>query len=145
MTAPRKRAQRRRPGVSPAAAAPSPVHPEAHPGTREETHVSKPNRKRYKLSTVKQQFTEALGGETVEFELDNGELLEFPHPLFADDEWSTAVDDAESSREKAVAILGEEQYDKYVAAGHSDNDIALLFLAVQQDMRDQVKKRPTRS
>ncbi|HET9381326.1 MAG TPA: hypothetical protein VFP69_10905 [Streptomyces sp.] len=107
--------------------------------------MSKPNRKRYKLTEVKQQFTEALGGETVEFELGNGEVLEFPHPLFATDEWSTAVDEAETNREKAVAILGPDQYDKYVAAGHSDAEIGLLFLAVQQDMRDQVKKRPTRS
>ncbi|MFJ2182987.1 hypothetical protein ACIOJG_20435 [Streptomyces anulatus] len=106
--------------------------------------MSKPNRKRYKLSEVKQQFTEAVGGESVEFELDNGEVLEFPHPLFATDEWSTAVDDAETSRQKAHAILGDDQYDKYVAAGHADSEIGLLFLAVQQDMRDQVKKRPTR-
>lgn len=107
--------------------------------------MSKPNKKRYKLSEVKAQFTEALGGDQVEFELDNGEILTFPHPLFANDEWSTAVDEAESNREKAVAILGSEQYDKYVAAGHADAEIGLLFLAVQQDMRDQVKKRPTRS
>jgi hypothetical protein len=107
--------------------------------------MSKPNKKRYVLSQVKQQYTEALGGETVEFELDNGEVLSFPHPLFADDEWSAAVDEAETNREKAHAILGDEQYDKYVAAGHADAEIGLLFLAVQQDMRDQVKKRPTRS
>jgi hypothetical protein len=107
--------------------------------------MSKPNRKRYKLAEVKAQFTEALGGEDVEFELDNGEVLTFPHPLFAPDEWSTAVDEAETNRDKALAILGDEQYDKYVAAGHADSEIGLLFLAVQQDMRDQVKKRPTRS
>ncbi|MEU4920180.1 hypothetical protein AB0G29_12575 [Streptomyces parvus] len=107
--------------------------------------MSKPNRKRYKLSEVKQQFTDAVGGDTVEFELANGEVLEFPHPLFATDEWSTAVDDAETSRQKAHAILGDEQYDKYVAAGHADSEIGLLFLAVQQDMQGQIKKRPTRS
>ena len=107
--------------------------------------MSKPNRKRYKLAEVKQQFTDAVGGEDVEFELANGEILTFPHPLFAPDEWSTAVDEAESNRDKAHAILGDEQYDKFVAAGHQDADIALLFLAVQQDMQGQVKKRPTRS
>ncbi|KDN73914.1 hypothetical protein DF19_41690 [Streptomyces olindensis] len=107
--------------------------------------MSKPNRKRYKLTEVKAQFTDALGGEDVEFELANGEVLTFPHPLFATDEWTTAVDEAETNREKAVAILGGDQYDKYVAAGHADAEIGLLFLAVQQDMRDQVKRRPTRS
>ena len=107
--------------------------------------MSKPNRKRYKLTEVKQQFTDALGGEDVEFELANGEVLTFPHPLFASDEWTTAVDEAETNREKAHAILGSDQYDKYVAAGHADAEIGLLFLAVQQDMQGQVKRRPTRS
>ncbi|MEV0526639.1 hypothetical protein AB0I66_24660 [Streptomyces sp. NPDC050439] len=106
--------------------------------------MSKPNKKRYKLSEVKQQFVEAVGPE-VEFELDNGETLTFPHPLFADDEWSEKVDAAETNRAKAHAILGDEQYDKFVAAGHQDMEMALLFLAVQQDMQGQVKNRPTRS
>jgi hypothetical protein len=107
--------------------------------------MSKPNKKRYKLSEVKQQYVDAVGGEDVEFELDNGEVLTFPHPLFAPDEWATAVDAAESNAEKARAILGAEQYEAFRAAGHADADVALLFVAVQQDMQDQVKRRPTRS
>lgn len=107
--------------------------------------MGKPNKRRYKMSEVKSQFVEAVGGEDVEFELDNGEVLTFPHPLFAPDEWSTRVDEAESNRDKAHAILGDEQYDKFVAAGHADADIGLMFLAVQQDMQGSVKRRPTRS
>lgn len=107
--------------------------------------MSKPNRKRYKLSEVKQQMTDAVGGDQVEFETDNGDVLTFPHPLFTDEEWDEKVDGAETARDKAIAILGEEQYEKYAAAGHKDGDIALLMLAVQQDMQDQVRKRPTRS
>lgn len=106
--------------------------------------MSKPNRKRYKLSEVKAQMTEAVGGDVVEFETDKGDVLTFPHPLFTDDEWDEKVDAAENSREKAIAILGEEQYEKYTAAGHSDSEIGLLMLAVQQDMQAQIKKRPTR-
>ncbi|MFJ2702973.1 hypothetical protein ACIO3R_07210 [Streptomyces sp. NPDC087428] len=107
--------------------------------------MSKPNRKRYKLSEVKAQYTEAVGGDQVEFETDKGDVLTFPHPLFADDDWTEAVDGAESSKDKALAILGSEQYDLYAAAGHADGDIGLLFLAVQQDMQGQIKRRPTRS
>ncbi|MFJ6438541.1 hypothetical protein [Streptomyces sp. NPDC091416] len=107
--------------------------------------MSKPNRKRYKLSEVKAQYTEAVGGNTVEFETDKGDVLTFPHPLFAEDDWTEAVDAAETSRDKALAILGPEQYETYAAAGHSDGDIGLLFLAVQQDMQGQIKRRPTRS
>ncbi|MFE9937393.1 hypothetical protein [Streptomyces hirsutus] len=107
--------------------------------------MSKPNRKRYRLSEVKQQFTEAVGGDQVEFETDNDDLLTFPHPLFTDDEWDKKVDAAENAHDKALAILGEEQYEKYRAAGHADGEIGLLMLAVQQDMQGQIKKRPTRS
>ncbi|WP_263170687.1 hypothetical protein [Streptomyces sp. SCSIO ZS0520] len=107
--------------------------------------MSKPNRRRYRMAEVRQQFADAVGGEDIEVELSNGEVLTFPHPLFADDEWSTTVDEAESNRDKAHAILGDEQYEKFVAAGHQDADVALLFLAVQQDMQGQVKRRPTRS
>ncbi|MFF2651469.1 hypothetical protein [Streptomyces sp. NPDC058045] len=107
--------------------------------------MSKPNKKRYVMQQVREQFSDAVGGENIEVELNNGEVLTFPHPLFADDEWSTKVDEAESNRDKAHAILGPEQYDKFVAAGHQDSDVALLFLAVQQDMQGQVKRRPTRS
>lgn len=106
--------------------------------------MSKPNKKRYNLSQVKQQYTEAVGGASVEFETDKGDVLEFPHPLFADDAWTEAVDGAETSRDKAIAILGPEQYETYSAAGHGDGDIGLLFLAVQQDMQGQIKRRPTR-
>ncbi|MEW1568321.1 hypothetical protein AB0454_35755 [Streptomyces sp. NPDC093509] len=107
--------------------------------------MSKPNRKRYRMSEVKAQMSEAVGGELVEFETDKGDVLTFPHPLFTDDDWDEKVDGAENSKEKAIAILGEEQYEKYTAAGHKDSDIGLLMIAVQQDMQGQIKKRPTRS
>ncbi|MFF9758570.1 hypothetical protein ACF1G4_03215 [Streptomyces caelestis] len=107
--------------------------------------MSKPNKKRYVLSQVRQQYVDAVGGDQVEVELNDGATLTFPHPLFADDEWSEAVDAAESNRDKARAILGDEQYEKFHAAGHADADIALMFLELNRDMQDQVKKRPTRS
>ncbi|MFC8859331.1 hypothetical protein [[Kitasatospora] papulosa] len=107
--------------------------------------MSKPNKRRYRLSQVKAQMEEAVGGSTVEFETDAGDVLTFPHPLFTDEEWDEKVDNAENAHDKAVAILGEEQYEKYAAAGHADGDIALLMLAVQQDMQGQIKRRPTRS
>ncbi|MCR8947234.1 hypothetical protein NW249_34675 [Streptomyces sp. OUCMDZ-4982] len=106
--------------------------------------MSKPNKRRYKLAEVKQQFVEAVGGEQVEFETDAGDVLVFPHPLFTDAEWDARVDGATTAEDKARAILGDEQYEKYQAAGHGDGDIALLLMAVQQDMQGQVKRRPTR-
>lgn len=106
--------------------------------------MSKPNKKRYKMEEVTAQVEEAVGGAEVEFETRAGDVLTFPHPLFTDDEWDERVDSATTSHEKAVAVLGEEQYEKFHAAGHKDAEIGLLMMRVQQDMQDQVKKRPTR-
>ncbi|MFF2525894.1 hypothetical protein [Streptomyces liangshanensis] len=106
--------------------------------------MSKPNKKRYKLSQVRAQFAEAVGGEQVEFEGPNDEVYTFPHPLFADEEWAKQVDAAESASGKARALLGDEQYEKFTAAGGEDNDIQLLFMAIQQDSQGQIKNRPTR-
>ncbi|MEU3000178.1 hypothetical protein ABZ684_21865 [Streptomyces sp. NPDC006995] len=103
----------------------------------------KVNRKRYNLADVHAQFAEAVGGEQVEFDAEGGSFA-FPHPVFADEEWAEKVDAAETASEKARAMLGDEQYEKYRAAGNSDNDLGLLFMAVQQDSQAQLKKRPTR-
>ncbi|MFD5903585.1 hypothetical protein ACFWHG_19095 [Streptomyces microflavus] len=103
----------------------------------------KVNRKRYNLADVHAQFAEAVGGEEVEFDAEGGTYT-FPHPVFAEEEWATKVDAAENAAEKGRALLGDEQYEKYRAAGNSDNDLGLLFMAVQQDSQGQIRKRPTR-
>ncbi|MFJ5887499.1 hypothetical protein [Streptomyces californicus] len=103
----------------------------------------KVNRKKYNLADVHAQFAEAVGGEEVEFDAEGGPYS-FPHPMFADEAWAEKVDAAENAAEKGRAMLGDEQYEKYKAAGNSDTDLGLLFLAVQQDSSAQMKKRPTR-
>ncbi|MFE5159640.1 hypothetical protein ACFRNT_14190 [Streptomyces sp. NPDC056697] len=108
--------------------------------------MSKPNKRRYVLSQVRAQYAEAVGGEDIEFEGPGGEIYQMPHPLFADTAWKQAVDDAEDDAELARAMLGEEQYDKYVAAGGDATDVVLLRMAVMEDMQGQLKSgRPTRS
>ncbi|MFD8937328.1 hypothetical protein ACFV0R_19100 [Streptomyces sp. NPDC059578] len=105
--------------------------------------MSKPNKRRYKLSTVRAQYVEAVGGSDVEVELNDGSMVTFPHPLFAPDTWTKAVDEAENHEEKARAVLGE-QYEQFRDAGNEDHEITLLFMAITEDSRDQVRKRPTR-
>ncbi|MEV5977487.1 hypothetical protein [Streptomyces sp. NPDC052114] len=108
--------------------------------------MSKPNKKRYVLETVKAQYAEAVGGEEIEFEGPSGEVYTMPHPLFAPSEWSKAVDDAETDEELAKAILGEEQYAKYVDAGGRPGDVAFIRMAAMEDMKGDLKGgRPTRS
>lgn len=108
--------------------------------------MSKPNKKRYKLAEVKAQYAEAVGGEEVEFEGPGGEIYTMPHPLFAPSEWTKAVDDAEDDEELARAILGQEQFDKFTAAGGQAGDVGFIRMAVMEDMKGDLKGgRPTRS
>ncbi|MEF9903671.1 hypothetical protein [Streptomyces sp. P9-A2] len=108
--------------------------------------MSKPNKKRYVLSTVRAQYAEAVGGEEIEFEGPGGATFTMPHPMFAPSAWTKAVDDAESDEEIAEAMLGEEQYAKYVEAGGVAADVNFIRMAAMEDMKGALKKgRPTRS
>lgn len=108
--------------------------------------MSKPSKTRRKLSEVHAQYAEAVGGEEVEFEDDAGNVYTFPHPLFADDEWTKAVDAEEGNEEKARTILGDDQYKKYMDAGNKPIDVTLVFMDVAQSMQGQLTDgRPTQS
>jgi len=110
-----------------------------------EQNNKKPGR-RYVLSEVRAQYAEAVGGETIPFEGPGGEEYHIPHPLFAPPEWKKLVDAAEDDEELARAVLGEEQWQRFSDAGGDPTDIALLRLAITEDMQGQLRNgRPTRS
>lgn len=107
----------------------------------------KAKRNRYKLSEAKKQAEEAIGGATVEAELDSGEVFTLPHPLFYDRETKAAlkpIDDADTDAIVRV-LLGDVQYDKFIKAGGDPDDINFLQIAVSRDMQDSLRGRPTRS
>ncbi|MDT0381434.1 hypothetical protein RM572_21990 [Streptomyces sp. DSM 42041] len=107
--------------------------------------MSKPNKKRYILSAVRAQYAEAVGGEEIEFEGPGGTFT-MPHPMFAPSAWKKAVDDAEDDDELARAMLGDEQYDKFVEAGGDPSDVNFVRMAAMEDMKGELKNgRPTRS
>ncbi|EPH40848.1 hypothetical protein ABT390_36555 [Streptomyces aurantiacus] len=106
--------------------------------------MSKPNRKRYKLEAVRSSYAEAVGGEAVEFEVGDGKVFSFPHPMFASDEEQRALDDAEGDHGKARVLLGD-QYEAFGKAGGDDNSVMLLYVAVRAEAQDTVQRhRPTR-
>ncbi|MEU0216850.1 hypothetical protein ABZ281_17775 [Streptomyces sp. NPDC006265] len=108
--------------------------------------MSKPNKKRYVLATVRQQYAEAVGGEEVEFEGPGGKTFTVPHPMFAPSEWTKGVDDAESDEEIALAMLGDQQYQEFCEAGGNPADVNFIRMAAMEDMKGALKKgRPTRS
>ncbi|MFJ2113123.1 MULTISPECIES: hypothetical protein [unclassified Streptomyces] len=106
--------------------------------------MSKPNKARFRLSAVKASYAEAVGGELVEVETDDGKVFTFPHPLFADDDTNKAIDAAEGDAGKARVLLGD-QWDAYVKSGGDANGLMLCFLAVRAEMQDTMgKHRPPR-
>lgn len=110
--------------------------------------MSKNDKPRYKLSEVHDQYVDAVGGENVEFEVAEGKVFHFPHPVFADEDWAKAVDAARSVGEKVRAILGDEQYVEFKKAGGRDADVNLLLRNINEQTNGQivgVDVRPTRS
>ncbi|MCF0087166.1 MULTISPECIES: hypothetical protein [unclassified Streptomyces] len=111
--------------------------------------MSKPNKKRYVMATVRQQYAEAVGGEDIEFEGPGGKVFTMPHPMFAPSEWTKAVDEAETDEETALAMLGSEQYQAYIEAGGIPGDVNFIRMAAMEDMKGALKKgrstRPTQS
>ncbi|WP_160051295.1 hypothetical protein [Nocardiopsis sp. FR26] len=111
------------------------------------------NRKtRRTLAAVRNKYAEKLELESaanpvVPFDGEDGNTYSFPHPLFANDEWTEQVDAADTTAGKAKAILGEEQYEQFRKhPDHRDADIMLMFLEVNQATQGQLTDGgPTRS
>lgn len=94
------------------------------------------NGKRRDLDAIVAQRSEALGGETVEFDFA-GEQFSMQHPLLADDDWKIAMRDAgDDEIEIARQALGEDQYEKFRKVGGRAGYIALLVQDVMQEVQD---------
>lgn len=102
--------------------------------------MTKPNAKRLKLTEMRNQATEALGVEPgMELELDNGEIVNVPHPLFLSDEAQTKVNKAGTDTvAMAKAILGDEEHAKFIAHGGHSNDVMLAWRLLSQSMLDSL-------
>lgn len=90
--------------------------------------MSKPNKKRYKLSTVVAEAREKH--PQIEIETDDGQVFKVDPPQFWSDE---AADPKVGPRETMISILGEDQYEKYKAAGGSYASLNLVIEAWAQD------------
>jgi hypothetical protein len=103
----------------------------------------------YSRSQVRKQLVEAVGEETIPYYLSDepdAKPFQIEHPLFRSQETKDALDAAEdgNDHELAVAILGD-QYDAFVKAGGSDEEIGHLMIVVGQNLTDSLQNgRPTR-
>ncbi|MGC4946171.1 hypothetical protein ACLQ2N_08190 [Streptomyces sp. DT224] len=104
--------------------------------------MSKPNKARFRLSAVRASYAEAVGGDSVEVETDDGKVYTFPHPLFTSDELAEKINAAEGDLGKARVLLGD-QWDDYVKSGGDANSLMLVHMAVRTESQDTVgKHRP---
>lgn len=109
--------------------------------------MSGSNGKRRDLDAIVAQRSEALGGETVDFDFA-GETFSMQHPLLADDDWKMAMRDAgDDEIEIARQALGEEQYERFRAAGGRAGYISLLVQDVMEEVQSMGgdQDRPTPS
>ncbi|MFD5838225.1 hypothetical protein ACFWHV_32450 [Streptomyces collinus] len=111
--------------------------------------MSKPNSKRYRLETVKRQYTDALGvpDGRVEFEVgpeDDPQVFSFPHPVFTPDDMQRELNKSEGDEASARILLGD-RFEEFIAAGGDVNSVALLYVGIRNEAQDQVSKvRPTK-
>lgn len=112
--------------------------------------MSKPNGKRYRLETVKRQYSDALdlpADGRVEFEVgpeDDPKVFSFPHPIFTPDDMQEQLNEAKGDAASARILLGD-QYADFIAAGGDVNHVALLYVGIRNEAQDRVAKvRPTR-
>lgn len=96
--------------------------------------MSKP-KKTYKVSQVVSEAREKH--PPIAMELDNGEVFEFDPPQFWNDD---AADPHIGPKATMIAVLGEEQYQRYIAAGGTYSMINLVITAWAEDQGVDVGK-----
>lgn len=106
--------------------------------------MSKPNRRRVRMSQFSAQVAEAVlpPDGVVEVELDEQTTVSIRLPLNmdADDEYVQAIRAAEGADDLARVVLGDEQLEVWKASGRTADEFAVLFgsesRAAQERLRD---------
>lgn len=108
--------------------------------------MSQPNKRRLKLTEMREQAAEAIGMEPgIEIELEDGSTVTVPSPIFLSDEAQSAMEHADEAGvvETAKIVLGEEQHARLIAGGGNSNDVMLAFRLLADDVQldPKAKKR----
>lgn len=99
-----------------------------------------PNRRRLKLEEMRTQAVEALGMDPgIELELDNGEVLSVPNPMFVSEEAQALIEGAEGTIASAKAILGDEEHARLIAGGGHSADVMLAWRLMAEDVEKAPK------
>jgi len=83
---------------------------------------------------------EALGMDPgIELELDNGEVLSVPNPMFVSEEAQALIEAAEGTIGTAKAILGDEEHARLIAGGGHSADVMLAWRLMAEDVEKTPK------
>lgn len=96
--------------------------------------MSKPNKSRYRLQQVRQVHADAKGGDCFEIAYGDGEgdVLVVPAPGF----WPDAAKQAYARGDDVAgcrALVGEDAYERFAAAGGRADDINLAIGAFAEE------------
>lgn len=106
--------------------------------------MTKPNKRRVRMSQFQEQIAEAVlpPDGTVPIELDDERTVTIRIPLHAgngDDEYVNALKGAKTSEDLALIVLGEEQWQTWQEAGYSADDLSAVFTAEGQAAKDRLR------
>jgi hypothetical protein len=107
-------------------------------------------RNAYTRSSARKKVEEYAGGsDSITYDLEKAgvEPFVFPHPLFYTEEQRRGLEasaDATSENDIPTAgrvLLGEAEYERFLAAGGTDDELNIFQIAVSREMQE--KQGPT--
>lgn len=99
-----------------------------------------PNRRRFKLEEMRGQAVEALGMDPgMELELDNGDVITIPNPMFVSEEAQEEIEATTGTIASAKAILGEADHKRLIAGGGHSADVMLVWRLMAEDIEKDPK------
>lgn len=107
--------------------------------------MSKPNGRRIRISQYRQQVAEAVlppdGMITIDLDDEGTEQVSFRVPvnLDDDDEFVLSVRAAKTPEDITRLVLGDEQRDRYIAAGGDDQEFSILFASETAGARERMR------
>lgn len=98
--------------------------------------MTKPNKRRLKLSEMREQAMESLGMEPgFELELDDGGIVVVPNPTLVPDDVQAKMSDPDQNPiDTARAVLGEEDHKRLLAGGGHSNDVMLAWKLMSDEI-----------
>lgn len=98
----------------------------------------KNRRTSYTIAQASKKVADSVGGERIEFFVEEGgDPFYMPHPYFYDKATKKAFKNMDDEDDEAQGriLLGDEQYERFIASGGTDEGINIVMIAVQQDMK----------